>query len=148
MVCKTASIVHPSILKKHFQKIHGSNESWNQNLECEICNKIFTVKEKLMLHIKSTHFKEEKEQISQQNASTINSVQKNQKQFFNVNKFPCNSCDQTKHEINRQKMDKSVSKPSIKSVGLLKCPNCHQMILSERLLAKHLGNCKPKNKNL
>ena len=97
-----------------------------------------------MLHIKSTHFKEEKEQISQQNASTINSVQKNQKQFFNVNKFPCDSCDQTKHEINRQKMDKSVSKPSIKSVGLLKCPNCHQMILSERLLAKHLGNCKPK----
>ena len=26
--------VHQSILKKHFQKIHGLNESWNQNLEC------------------------------------------------------------------------------------------------------------------
>ena len=50
----------------------------------------------------------------------------------------------TKHEINRPKMDKNVSKPSIKSVGPVKCPNCHQMILSERLLAKHLGNCKPK----
>ena len=56
-----------------------------------------------MLHIKSTHFKEEKEQISQQNASTINSVQKNQKQFFNVNKFPCDSCDQTKHVISTDK---------------------------------------------
>ena len=29
-------------------------------------------------------------------------------------------------------------------VGAVKCPNCHQMILSERLLAKHLGSCKPK----
>ena len=109
--------VHPSILNKHFQEIHGLNESWNANLECEICNKNFNVKEKLMLHIKSTYFKEEKEQIS----------------------HSCDSCDQTKHEINRQKMDKSVSKP---------CPNCRQMILSERLLARHLGNCKPKNKNL
>ena len=41
-------------------------------------------------------------------------------------------------------MDKNVSKPSIKSVGPVKCPNCYQMILSEWLLAKNLGNCKQK----
>ena len=32
-----------------------------------------------------------------------------------------------------------------KSVGPVKCPNCHGMIISERILVLHLGNCKPKN---
>ena len=60
------SFPSPQMLHSHFVNIHLTiNKLCNQKLKCEYCNKIFTVKEKLVVHIKS-HFKT----------------------------FHCNSCDQ------------------------------------------------------